>query len=149
MSLGIYRYGERTGLRGLCIGVTRYPPRGVSPGSQAAIGCYDVWLPLLAPSRELISAFKSGGMPFARFAARYRREMQHSDPRHVITTLAAVAQHQAVHLGCYCADETRCHRSLLLALLLSAQDTLPPPLNRSRARPSFASPACSMPEIED
>jgi uncharacterized protein YeaO (DUF488 family) len=133
MSVGIYRYGERDSLVGLCIGVTRFPPRGVAPTSVAARACYDVWLPLLAPSRELIREYKRGKVTFLRFSARYRREMRHPDPRHVIETLAAVAQHQSIHLGCYCADETKCHRSLLLALVMKAREELPPE-NTSRAR---------------
>jgi uncharacterized protein YeaO (DUF488 family) len=105
-------------VKGLCIGVTRFPPRGVARESAALRACYDVWLPLLAPSRELIAVYKKGRMSFSRFAGCYRREMQKPDPRHVIATLRAVSDHQPIHLGCFCADETRCHRSLLRELML-------------------------------
>ena len=149
MSVGTYRYGERSGLNGLCIGVTRYPPRGVSPDSAAARACYDVWLPLLAPSKELIRVYKRGTLSFSRFAAKYRREMQRPDPRHVIETLAAVAQHQRVHFGCYCADETLCHRSLLQTLIAEAQISPDPAPDDHQTRSRYSSPACAMPEIED
>ena len=125
MSLGTYRYGEALSIDGLCIGVTRYPPRGVAPDSEAARACYDVWLPLLAPSRELIATYKRGRLSFRRFATRYTREMQRPDARHVITMLAAVAQTQAIHLGCYCEDEAHCHRALLRRLVAEAGDALP------------------------
>jgi uncharacterized protein YeaO (DUF488 family) len=149
MSVGIYRYGERDGLEGLCIGVTRYPPRGVAKNSMAARACYDVWLPLLAPSRQLVTEYKRGQMRFPQFATRYRREMQHPDPRHVIETLAAVAQHQSIHIGCFCADETKCHRTLLRSLIVAAQATLQSQSREIKSRPRFSSPACSMPEIDD
>lgn len=132
MSVGIYRYGERGVLKGLCIGVTRFPPRGVPRNSPALRACYDVWLPLLAPSRKLIGAYKKGGMRFSRFAARYRKEMQKPDPRHVIETLCAVAQHQPIHLGCYCADELRCHRSVLRELIRNRSEEPSAP----RAKPA-------------
>jgi uncharacterized protein YeaO (DUF488 family) len=149
MSVGTYQYGQRDRLAGLCIGVTRFPPRGVSPTSVAARACYDVWLPLLAPSRELVREYKRGKITFLRFAARYRREMRKPDQRHVIETLAAVAQHQSIQIGCYCADETKCHRSLLLALILEAEEGLLSRHTETKFRARFASPACSMPEIQD
>lgn len=149
MSVGTYRYGERAGLKGLCIGVTRYPPRGVSADSAAARACYDVWLPLLAPSKELIRAYKRGNLSFSQFATKYRREMQRPDPRHVIETLAAVAQRQRVHVGCYCMDETLCHRSLLRTLIDAVQ-SLPDQTPAGRLTFSrYSSPACAMTEIED
>ena len=125
MSLGTYRYGEASSIDGLCIGVTRYPPRGVASDSEAARACYDVWLPLLAPSRELVATYKQGRLSFRRFATRYVREMRRPDARHVITTLAAVAQNQPIHLGCFCEDEANCHRILLRRLVAEAGDALP------------------------
>jgi hypothetical protein len=88
-------------------------------------------------------------MSFPRFAARYRSEMRRPDPRHVIETLAAVAQDQAIHLGCFCADQTQCHRTLLQSLVTVAQASLPALPKRIKTTGRFASPACSMPEIED
>jgi uncharacterized protein YeaO (DUF488 family) len=40
--------------------------------------------------------------------------------RHTLALLAALSHHTDFSVGCYCADETRCHRSVLRALLLEA-----------------------------
>jgi uncharacterized protein YeaO (DUF488 family) len=146
MSLHIYRYGEAAGKEGLFVGVTHYLPRGVRRETYAADGYFDVWIPLLSPSRDLLRAFQSGKISFAQFGRRYRSEMREPAPRQAIRLLAATSRVQPVHLGCYCADPARCHRVLLQDLVVSAVKDLPPAREKSR---SFASPACSMPEIED
>jgi uncharacterized protein YeaO (DUF488 family) len=44
--------------QGLRIGVTRRPPRGVKKGSWVNDGYFDLWLPALAPSLQLLKRFK-------------------------------------------------------------------------------------------
>lgn len=149
MSVGTYRYGERPVTDGLFIGVTRYRPRGVVSNSSAIRACYDVWLPLLAPSRELLRAYHKGLIGYASFAAKFRHEMSRPDPRHVIETLAAVSQRQPILLGCYCADESQCHRLLLQALFADAQPPSLQPPTVPQAISRYSSPACAMSEIDD
>ncbi len=153
MPVQIYRYGEAAHLPGLNLGVTRFPPRGVARDTWSERGFCDVWLPNLAPSRELVAAVRGGRMSFATFAARYRAEMRTPAARHLIEFLAALARVQPINLGCVCADPARCHRSILRALVTQAEPTLhlrPGADWRTPATPrSLASPPCDMPEIAD
>lgn len=152
-TIGIYRYGEGASLRGLCIGVTRHPPRGIPRDRWSELGLCDVWLPLLAPSRELVAAYRRGGLAHSTFVTRYRREMARPEARHLITLLAGVALGQPIHLGCFCADPARCHRSILRDLVARAQAAVamrrqPGALPADVPR-GCSSPPCSLPEIED
>lgn len=146
LHLRTYRYGESGGLTGLSIGVARHLPRGVRHEDYRRKGYFDVWLPLLAPEKELVADYKAEKIPFETFAKRYRSQMGKPEVRHVIQLVAAMALKHPVNLGCYCEDESRCHRSLLQALVAEAVEDLPPP-ESSASRGS--SPPCSMPEIAD
>jgi uncharacterized protein YeaO (DUF488 family) len=57
---------------------------------------------------------------WAAFMKRYRREMAAPESRQAIELLAALSHHGRFSVGCYCADESRCHRSVLRALLQEA-----------------------------
>ncbi|MGH8021822.1 MAG: DUF488 domain-containing protein [Opitutaceae bacterium] len=153
MSINIYRYGERKGLAGLCIGVARHLPRGVRRADYVRKGYFDVWLPTLAPSPEIVAAYRHGKITLRVFSARYHREMRRPDARHAIALLAAVSRNQPIHLGCYCEDPERCHRTLLAKLVERAvTETGAARAARGTTGAShsgFASPACSMPEIAD
>lgn len=153
MDLHAYRYGEGTHLDGFCVGVARYPPRGVRRELWATKGFFDVWLPQLAPSRELVAAFRRKTISFQTFATGYRREMRHPDARHLITFLAAVARSQRVNLGCFCADATRCHRSILHELIGKNTSVIRSHLRKRRTANlpvrECASSPCSMPEVSD
>lgn len=106
---------------GLRIGTVRYLHRGVRKGDLAKRDYFDVWLPILAPSRELLREFKDGDRPISRFFARYRREMQETDARQTIELLAALARRTPIAIGCYCEDESACHRSVLFELIRDAE----------------------------
>ena len=89
----------------------------------AARDFYDVWLPELAPSPELFSyamAVPLTGKRWTTFARRYRSEMAKPAPQHLLSLLAAMSQQTDLSVGCYCEDETQCHRSLLRDLLIAA-----------------------------
>jgi uncharacterized protein YeaO (DUF488 family) len=121
MKLSTYRLGTpRAAREGLRVGTVRYLPRGVPQSEWAAGGYFDVWLPVLAPSAELMRAFKHEGLDAKTFFARYRREMARTDPRQVIALLAALAGRTPLAIGCYCEDEARCHRSALVELIREA-----------------------------
>jgi uncharacterized protein YeaO (DUF488 family) len=84
---------------------------------------FDVWLPTLAPSRELLKWARSptNTRPFGAFAAKYRRELLgNPDARHALQLLAEVARRMPVSIGCYCEDESQCHRSELFRMIEEA-----------------------------
>ncbi len=105
---------------GLRLGTVRRPPRGVRKEDYASRDFFDVWLPELSPSPELVSAAMSQDFTPARwktFAAKYRREMKQPAPQHLLAMLAALSKTTSLSVGCYCEDESRSHRSLLRELL--------------------------------
>jgi uncharacterized protein YeaO (DUF488 family) len=57
------------------------------------------------------------GREWQTFVRRYRAEMKRPAARRLLSLLAAFSQHTAFSVGCYCADEARCHRSILKAVL--------------------------------
>jgi uncharacterized protein YeaO (DUF488 family) len=122
MSVRIVRLGTpRHPDEGLRIGTVRRPPRGVRKAEYAARDYFDVWLPELAPSAPLVSLALSKPFTPQRWAVyqrRYRREMAQPPAQRLIALLAALSSQTNFSLGCYCEDETRCHRSLLKRLLI-------------------------------
>ncbi len=145
---GVYRYATpRQPGEGLRIGVTRHPPRGVRREDWQRRGYFDLWLPLLAPSAALLKQYREEKVTWAVFARRYRAEMKQPACRHSIALLAAFSHTTAFSIGCYCADETRCHRSLLLPLVLAGRDAFAQEAQAPTA--SFASPPCYLGELED
>ena len=105
---------------GLRIGTVRFLPRGVRKSEYGERNLFDVWLPILAPSRELLRAYRDGKVSPARFFQSYRHEMTEPDPRQVIQLLAALARQTPLSVACYCEDESRCHRSVLGKLIREA-----------------------------
>jgi uncharacterized protein YeaO (DUF488 family) len=107
---------------GIRIGTVRRPPRGVPKRDYAPRNFYDVWLPNLAPSEALLKS-AAGGLAdsderaWRTFVRKYRAEMKTPDNRAVLATLAALSHAGDFSVGCYCADERRCHRSVLRELL--------------------------------
>ncbi|MFZ5876993.1 MAG: DUF488 domain-containing protein [Nitrospirota bacterium] len=121
MAVRIVRLGTaRTPDEGLRIGTVRRPPRGVPKSRFSSGNWYDVWLPSLAPSAETIKLAQASDAPrqWAAFATRYRAEMASADTSRVLDLLAALSHTTNFSVGCYCEDESRCHRSILRQLLL-------------------------------
>ena len=121
MAIRIVRLGTpRQAGEGLRIGTVRRPPRGVRKADYAARDFYDVWLPELAPSGKVVTAALSEPWTATRwmkFVRAYLKEMREPAAKHLIATLAALSHRTNFSVGCYCADETHCHRSLLRDLL--------------------------------
>ncbi len=120
MAIRIVRLGSpRAAGEGLRIGTVRHPPRGVPRSEHASRGFYDVWLPELAPSAALVSAARQATdeRGWRSFARRYRAEMKQPTPSRLLELLAALSGRADLAVGCYCADQSRCHRSLLRELL--------------------------------
>ena len=121
MPIRIVRLGDtRVAGEGLRIGTVRRPPRGVPKADFASRDFYDVWLPEVAPSEELLKAGKAAddASRWRNFGRRYRAEMKQPDKAHVLDLLAALSHGTSFSVGCYCPCEERCHRSLLRELLL-------------------------------
>jgi uncharacterized protein YeaO (DUF488 family) len=121
MAVRIVRLGsERLPGEGLRLGTVRRPPRGVRKSEYAAKNFYDVWLPLLAPSPDLVKQALNArsDRDWNRFIAKYRREMSATDTTALLDVLAALSHQADFSVGCYCADESRCHRSVLRELLI-------------------------------
>jgi uncharacterized protein YeaO (DUF488 family) len=124
MSIRVVRLGSpRHADEGLRLGTVRRPPRGVPRSEFATRDFYDVWVPELAPSPKLVSWATSQSFTGARwkqFAREYRKEMRAPAAAHLIGLLARLSSQTNFSLGCYCADESTCHRSILRELMIDA-----------------------------
>ena len=111
----------RTAAEGTRIGTVRRPPRGVPKTEFASQNWYDIWYPLLAPSTETVKLGQEAESPaqWQAFKKRYRAEMAAPEAARTIELLAALSLHANFSIGCYCEDETRCHRSVLRELLVA------------------------------
>ena len=108
---------------GLRLGTVRRPPRGVKTRDYARLDYYDAWLPELAPSAALIASSRSKPLTdgrWAQFTRRYRAEMHRPPAQRLLGLLAALSAQTNLSVGCYCEDESRCHRSVLRELLEEA-----------------------------
>lgn len=120
MAIRVVRLGTpRTPGEGLRVGTVRRPPRGVPKAEHASRDFYDVWLPDLAPSEGLVKQAlqASDERAWRSFERRYRAEMKRPEPARLLAFLAALSHQTDLSVGCYCADEARCHRSILRTLL--------------------------------
>jgi uncharacterized protein YeaO (DUF488 family) len=128
MAIRIVRLGSsREPDEGPRLGTVRRPPRGVRKADYARQDYFDLWLPELAPSIPLVAYAQSQPPTPSRwqtFARRYRAEMRRAGPQRLLATLAALSGQADFSVGCYCADESRCHRSLLRELLIQAGATV-------------------------
>ena len=123
MALRVVRLGTpRTKDEGLRVGTVRRPPRGVPRARFARDNWYDVWFPNLAPSVETMKRGQTAvtDADWAQFRRRYRAEMAAPEASHALSLLAALSHSTNFAVGCYCEDETRCHRSVLRELLAEA-----------------------------
>ena len=120
MAIRIVQLGSPRGRgEGLRIGTVRRPPRGVPKADFASRNFYDVWLPELAPSEPLVKAALAADSEKAwqSFVRRYRAEMKQPVATRLLDLLAGLSHTSAISAGCYCADERRCHRTVLRELL--------------------------------
>ena len=123
LKLSTFRIGDKPNpSEGLRIGTTRLPPRGVPKSKWKSGGYFDVWLPTVAPSRALLGWIKDRDINDAAtrrdFFQRYERELlRNSDGRQTVQLLAEMAKRTPISVGCFCADESRCHRSRLRSII--------------------------------
>jgi len=116
--ISCYRYGSERAGEGLRIGAARHVPRGIKREDWQRKNYFDIWVPLLAPSSDLVANYVHKKIPFAVFARRYRTEMKNRESRQVIQLIAAASFFQPLSVGCFCENEALCHRRLLLDLIL-------------------------------
>ena len=120
MSIRIVRLGSaRLPHEGLRIGTVRRLPRGVRKERYAADNWFDVWYPELSPSAALVTKAQkaTNEKEWNAFGRAFRAEMTKPAPKRTLDLLAALSHHADFSVGCYCADEACCHRSILRALL--------------------------------
>ena len=120
MAIRIVQLGSpRETDEGLRVGTVRRPPRGVPKSDYARKNFYDIWLPNLSPSPELMKEGKSAqdDRSWALFRRKFRAEMSRPEASRVLDLLAALSHQTQLSVGCYCEDENRCHRSVLRELL--------------------------------
>src|SRR5579863_2071644 len=121
MAISIVRLGTpRLSGEGVRIGTVRRPPRGVLKSDFARLDYYDVWFPNLSPSAALVQEALAAAddRAWAAFARKFRHEMSAPDRSRDLDVLAALSHHTNLSVGCYCKEESRCHRSLLRELLV-------------------------------
>jgi uncharacterized protein YeaO (DUF488 family) len=115
VQLGSARYPDE----GIRFGTVRRPPRGVCKTQYAKENWYDVWLPNLSPSEELLrkKIVKEDGSGWKAFEQRFRAELKQPDKSHLLDALTALSHVTNFSIGCYCSNEKLCHRSILRAEL--------------------------------
>jgi len=129
MAIRVVRLGSRRARgEGLRLGTVRHPPRGVPKAALSSRDFYDVWLPDLAPSAALVKQARGAASEreWKAFTRRYRAEMKRPETRRLLDLLAALSRGSDLSVGCYCADEGRCHRSILKELLVEHRAVLAP-----------------------
>jgi len=120
VAIRIVRLGTaRTRSEGLRIGTVRRPPRGVPKSEFSSGDWYDVWFPNLAPGVETmkLGLAATTAAQWSAFVRKYRAEMSTPENRRTLDLLAALSHRTNFAVGCYCADESHCHRSILRELL--------------------------------
>lgn len=120
MAVAIVRLGSPRGAReGLRLGTVRRPPRGVPKSEFAKRDFYDVWLPDLSPSQPLVTQALAATdtKTWNAFVRKFTAEMKKPEPSRLLDLLAALSHHTNFSVGCYCEDESHCHRSVLRTLL--------------------------------
>lgn len=119
MAVSIVRLGTpRAEQEGLRIGTVRRPPRGVRKEDFAKKDIYDVWFPNLSPSDALLKElFPIDAADWKSFKRKFLAEMKKPESRRELELLAALSHQTNFSVGCYCEDESLCHRSILRELL--------------------------------
>jgi uncharacterized protein YeaO (DUF488 family) len=121
MPISIVRLGTpRKPGEGLRVGTVRRPPRGVPKSDFARLDYYDVWFPNLSPSAELVheALHAADQREWSAFRRKFRKEMSAPDRSRELDLLAALSHHTSFAVGCYCENESRCHRSVLREVLV-------------------------------
>jgi uncharacterized protein YeaO (DUF488 family) len=120
MSIRVVRLGSpRAPGEGLRIGTVRRPPRGVAKADFAKRNFYDLWLPALSPTAGLVKEAlqANDAKQWRAFTRRFKAELRRPEAVQILDLLSALSHSANFSVGCYCEDESRCHRSILRELL--------------------------------
>jgi uncharacterized protein YeaO (DUF488 family) len=122
VSVRVVRLGSpRSAGEGLRLGTVRRLPRGVRKEDYAKRDYFDQWFPELAPSQKLLGYAVAKPLTdegrWEKFSKSYEREMAQPGAQRILQVLARLSHQADFSVGCYCEDESRCHRSLLAQLL--------------------------------
>jgi uncharacterized protein YeaO (DUF488 family) len=112
---------------GIRILATRFRGRGM-PGNL-----YDVWMPSLGPSEQLLRAVQAGTVTWAAFARDFKKELfldgavdsrnrtiKNHGQKSTLRLIKAMAREGNVTLMCHCDEDAKqCHRHILRELILS------------------------------
>ncbi len=129
MAIHIVRFGSaRTPGEGLRIGTVRRPPRGVPKAEFASRDFYDVWFPNLAPEQDLVhqALTANDDRQWTQFRQKFRKQLAAAGPSRDLDLLAALSHKTDLAVGCYCEQESRCHRSILREELLKRGASMAP-----------------------
>ncbi len=121
MAIRIVRLGSpREEGEGLRIGTVRRPPRGVKKEEYSLRNFYDVWFPNLSPSESLLKKTQAAHdeQSWKTFKRMFLTELKSPMASKDLDLLAALSHHTNLSIGCYCEDESHCHRSILRELLI-------------------------------
>lgn len=111
--------------------VMRLWPRGIRKERVT------VWLKELGPVPALLRGFLDGKITWAQYVPRYLAGLERPEAQAAIADVRRRARHGRVTLLCGCADERRCHRTLLRAYLLDSPRARPrSPRARAARRPA-------------
>ena len=114
---------------GLRILATRFRGRGM-PTNR-----YDVWMPSLGPSEQLLNAVQTGTIAWTRFVRSFTHELFMDGPvdarsksiknhgqKFTLRLIKRLAEKGNVTLMCHCAeDQEHCHRHVLKRLIESSR----------------------------
>ncbi|MBO9644812.1 MAG: DUF488 family protein [Pseudacidovorax sp.] len=120
MSLRVVQLGSpRAADEGTRIGTVRRPPRGVPKAAFSSGNWYDVWFPVLAPSAETMKQGREAETPqqWSAFVRKFKAELNTPEAQQSLDLLAVLSRDANLSVGCYCEQESRCHRSVLRELL--------------------------------
>ena len=104
--------------------IMRLWPRGIRKDRV------DRWLKEVGPVKELLRAFLDGQVDWPTYTPRYLAGLSRPEAQEAIAEVRELARRGPVTLLCGCADERRCHRSLIAEYL-----------NQSRCTPGGIPPA--------
>lgn len=114
--------------------IMRLWPRGIRKERVS------VWLKELGPVPELLRAYLDERISWEQYVPRYLAGLARAEAQAAIAEVQRRGATGRVTLLCGCADETRCHRSLLKAHLLDSARANPGPRSQQRPRRRRARP---------
>jgi len=89
---------------------------------------WDIWMPKLSPSHDLLNAYKYENLSWPNLTKRFTKEVLNKQ-KHLIKWLAQLALHQDVTLLCWEEKADHCHRKLIVEACCKLEPKLKISLN--------------------